>query len=353
MEGKLIKALIAVLLCILFVFGMYFFSPYYSDKQITQVTASLPTKTGITDYVILRGTLVEQERQNIYCSGPAQIDAVYVQVGDAVKKGQPLMEVTTLAAGEQSSDILYDEVYGAIAQASPEQILDGSAGFSDDLAAIVSSAVGGIRIPSNTAPQTEVLYSPIDGVVMQLGGEEGREVSGILPCAVVSDFDQLAVKAQVSEASVSRVQEGMDCVVTVNALTGEKALSGSISSIMPYGQKTSTLVQSGEVKTDVYVDISNADGQLKPGYSAQAKVAVGRKNDALVIPYTCISQDETQHEYVMAVEEGRAVKKYITVGYEMENSVEVLSGVEEDTLLISDPESVRHGERVTARLENS
>ena len=88
-------------------------------------------------------------------------------------------------------------------------------------------------------------------------------------------------------------------------------------------------------------------------YSAQAKVAVGRKNDALVIPYTCISQDETQHEYVMAVEEGRAVKKYNTVGYEMENSVEVLSGVEEDTLLISDPESVRHGERVTARLENS
>ena len=262
--------------------------------------------------------------------------------------------LTALAADEQASDILYNEVYGAVSQADPGRILDGDTGISDDLAAIVSSAVSGIRIPSNKErPESETLYSPIDGVVMQLCGEPGNEISGILPCAVVSDFDQLAVKAQISEASVSRVQEGMDCIVTVDALTGDKALDGHISSIMPYGQKTSTLVQSGEVKTDVFIDVSNSEGQLKPGYSAQARVAVGRKNDALVIPYTCISQDETQHEYVMAVEQGRAVKKYITVGYEMEDSVEILSGIEEDALLISSPETVRHGERVTVKVSGS
>lgn len=318
---------------------------------MSTVSAVFPDTLHITDYVILRGTTAEQQRQNLYADGPARVASVYVQPGAAVRKGQPLMQLIPLAADEQSAGALYEDVQSAVSQITPETALAGEDALSDELAAIVSSAVVGAAQQGRQTPQQPYqLCSPIDGVVMSLNCTDGQEISGILPCAAVSDLTKMAVKAQVSESSLSRIAEGMDCIVTVDALTGETGLTGTIQSILPYGRQTGTLLQSSEIKTDVWISLSNLDGKLRPGYSAQAKVEVDHKDSAIVVPYACIAQDENQQEYVMVVSQGRAVKHIITTGYEVEQGIEVTAGLEKDQLLICNPESVSHGDRVLVQV---
>lgn len=330
---------------------MYWLSPYREDAKVSTVSAVFPDTLNITDYVILRGTTAEQQRQNLYADGPARVSAIYVQPGDAVNKGQPLMLLSPLAADEQSAGALYEDVQSAVSQIAPETALAGEDALSDELAAIVSSAViGAAQQGIQTSQQPYQLCSPIDGVVMSLNCTDGQEISGILPCIAVSDLTQMAVKAQVSENALSRISEGMECMVTVDALTGETALSGTIESILPYGRQTSTLLQSGEVKTDVWIRLSNTDGTLRPGYSAQAKVEIDYKEDAVVVPYSCIAQDDNQQEYVMVVSQGRAIKHIVTTGYEVEEGIEVTGGLEKDQLLICDPETVSHGDRVLVQV---
>lgn len=346
------KSVFASLLCVAIILCMYLVSPYRENTQITTVPAVLPTCMGVTDYVLLRGTTVEQARKNLYADGPAIVDRLYVKPGDKVTRGQPLLRLVPLSSGQQSAGALYEDVQSAVSQISPDSVSAGGDALNDELAAIVSSAVTGLsKTGGQTEPQPYFLYSPIDGVVMKLNCAEGQEISGILPCIAVSDLTQLAIQAQVSESSVSRISEGMECTVTVDALTGEDVLSGRIQSILPYGRQTGTFVQAGEIKTDVLISVSDPEGRLKPGYSAQAKAVVNRKAEALIVPYSCVAQDDKQREYVMIAENGRAIKYYITTGYELEEGIEVASGIHADQLLICNPEMVEHGDRVLIQTE--
>ena len=353
LEGIAIKGFFAALLCVVLIGCMYVVSPYRDSKQVHTVSAVLPVSMEVTDYVILRGTTVEQGRQNLYAGGPAVVTAVFTKPGDHVTKGQPLMTLTPLAAEEPSAGVLHEEVRSAIAQISPDAFTSAESAMNDELAAIVSSAVTGAaqRKKEQTPCQPYTLYSPSDGVVMQVSCTSGQEISGVFPCAAVSDLSKLAVKAQVSESAVSRIAEGMDCTVTVDALSGEDALSGQIQSILPYGRQTGTLVKSGGVKTDVWIRVSDPEHRLLPGYSAQAKVAVSRKAEALIVPYGCIAQDEARQQYVLAVQDGRAIQHYVETGYELEEGIEVTAGLERDQLLVCNPEALEHGDRVLATME--
>ena len=349
------KSVLTVICCAILIACMYWISPYRDASQATTVSAVFPATLNITDYVVLRGTTAEQARQNLYADGPARVSAVYVQPGDTVRKGQPLLLLEPLTAAEQSAGALYDEVQSAVSQINPAAAVTGDDALSDELAAIVSSAVVGVTQQATQvqSQQPYQLCSPIDGVVMSINCTQGQEISGILPCAAVSDLTNLAVKAQATENTIARIAEGMNCIITVDALTGEQGLDGTIESIMPYGRQTGTLVQTGDIKTDVWISLPNEDGTLRPGYSAQAKVVVNQKNGALVVPYDCVSQDDTQQEYVMIVSGGRAIKKYVTTGYELEEGIEVTAGLDADELLIHDPENIEHGDRVLICMEGS
>lgn len=353
MEEIAIKSIFTVLLCAALIVCMYCFSPYRENNQVLSVSAVLPENMTITDYVILRGTTAELSRVNLYSGGAAVVEDIYVHPGDSVSKGQPVLKLSPVRSAADSEGALYREIQQAVSNLDPSAISSGDE-LSGELAAIVSSAVQGLSTDSSgDIQQPYTLTSPIDGTVMTISCSEGQSVSGVLPCVSVSDLGTMQVKAQIAEDSVSKISEGMPCTVTVEALSGSETIDGTIESILPYGRQTGTFMQSGEIKTDVYVTLSNQDHALLPGYSAQVKVAVDKKNNALVVPYSCVAQDETQQEYVMVAQSGRAVKHYITTGYELDEGVEVLSGITADQLVLSHPEQIRHGQQIVASVEES
>ncbi len=75
------------------------------------------------------------------------------------------------------------------------------------------------------------------------------------------------------------------------------------------------------------LSVEGADGALRPGYSATAKIFVDEKPSAVVLPYEAIRQEgESEYVYVIGGD-GRAHRRAVQTGYALSSAVEVESGV--------------------------
>jgi hypothetical protein len=75
-------------------------------------------------------------------------------------------------------------------------------------------------------------------------------------------------------------------------------------------------------------------------------VKTQRKENALLLPYDYVGQDEQNREYVMTIWQGRARKKLIATGLELEELVEIQAGLEPGELALQNPEQFYHGQRI-------
>ena len=218
-------------------------------------------------------------------------------------------------------------VYTALSQETETQALKDLL-----LAGDAEGALSALEAALSAQPAAREAYtvtSPISGTVMALAGL-GESLSGLLPCGQVSDLSALCVEAQAGESVVGQLAPGMDCTVQVPALSS-RVFRGS--------------VDTGEPQVQVALVSSQTD--LRPGYSATVKVITSTEPSALWIPYPAVGQEETGQEYVLTVENGRAVRRAVTLGAEDSELVQVLSGLTAGETVLLTPEEVPEGRCVT------
>jgi hypothetical protein len=102
-----------------------------------------------------------------------------------------------------------------------------------------------------------------------------------------------------------------------------------------------------ETVIDVVLEITNANEKIRPGYTAEALIAVGDEREILLIPYEAIAQDDAG-EYVLALVNNTAVRRDIVTGAELAEGAELLSGLREGDVLIKNPEKYEEGALVKA-----
>ncbi|AGA34153.1 HlyD family secretion protein [Thioalkalivibrio nitratireducens DSM 14787] len=129
--------------------------------------------------------------------------------------------------------------------------------------------------------QRSVVASPIDGVLLSLFAEPGQPVSpaGGQPLfEVAPSLEALELRLEVNEADIGRVASGQSVRFTVEAFPGRE-FPGQVRSVRAGGQR-----QGGITVYDVVVNVDNADRELFPGMSAQARIETGRSGRLPVIP---------------------------------------------------------------------
>ena len=114
------------------------------------------------------------------------------------------------------------------------------------------------------------IYSPIDGIVVNKAIEEGQTVAASFQTPtlfiIAQDLRKMRVFADVDEADVGRVQEGMGADVTVDAFPGE-TFKGKVSQV-----RFSPFAQAGVVTYAALVDVENPDIKLRPGMTATVTI---------------------------------------------------------------------------------
>ena len=331
---RIFKNILLVTITGVLIYIMFCLSPIATDMQTFSISAVPVSMQDISKSITAKGVIQSQNRQSIYVKSACRVLESKVKAGDRVQAGQLLFTVV-YTPREQLPDLeQYLAQYGIPAEV-----------FNQEQVQAVKNAIFSENITEQD-DQPQAFYAAIDGIVTELNIQSDGLATPLLPIAVISDPGAMEVQIQVPESFVYSVRTGQQVNVTGEAFPG-KIYTAKIHQISPVAKQTMAVTGQSNTVVEVFARIVNPDAMLKPGYSANTKIFVQRKENACILPYEAIWQDKENREIVFVVSSGRAYKRLIKTGFELENSVEVLGVSEGEIVIINPSDRIKNGVRVT------
>ena len=230
-----------------------------------------------------------------------EVIAVYVETGDAVKPGQPLVRIdqrtplNALRQAEANIEVAKAQLANAEAQLKRAEDLHKSAAITDQEyeAARLQAAQAKAQLVAaeRTLQDARISYedtdvrAPIAGTVIQRTVALGTVISSAMSnvgggtvLLQMANLDTVQVRALVDETDIGKIQPGMEVTITVDAFPN-RPFRGRVLKIEP--QAT---VQQNVTMFPVLVRIPNDGALLKPGMNAEVEVHVGNRSQVLAIP---------------------------------------------------------------------
>jgi RND family efflux transporter MFP subunit len=176
------------------------------------------------------------------------------------------------------------------------------------------------------------IRAPYAGVVTQRNVVRGDFVqpastSTAKPLLAVARTDIVRVFVDVPEMESPWVEAGRRGYVTVQALP-DRIVEGKVT-------RTSWLLDTNRtLRTEI--DLPNPNGLLRPGMYVTARIVLQERSDVCTLPLAAIVREGKQ-TYCWVVRDGRAARIPITLGLQVENDVEVLSGLTDDPWVVQSP----------------
>jgi len=164
------------------------------------------------------------------------------------------------------------------------------------------------------------LKAPIDGIVIERNQAVGELVDKTSAVYVISDPTDLWVLAEVKERDLAALKVGLDASFTVLAYPDE-TFHGKVVRI---GHKVEDQSRTVEAR----IEVSNADGRLKPGMFADVEIVTTVTKDVLVISDKALQSVEDGQIVFVELGEGKFEKRMVKLGREQHGRVQVLEGVQ-------------------------
>lgn len=329
------KMMTLVLATTILIAGLYWRSPYRARAARPTVVLRSVQSSAVQDTVTLYGKVSEMDRQQYYADGAATVLRCYVQEGQRVAKGDPLVKLKRIQQPEEQA-----AVEAAALQSMLTLLQEGQLEAAQENLQTFS-----LQPKQSRGEEVYTLYSNGNGTVMKLSVAEGETVSRLFSCVEVSDLSKLEILATADESAVGKLRENQSCSIRIPAFS-LSGVAGSVRKIQPYASQVGLLTGKPSAKTTVCISLAQPTAALKPGYSATVRVTTQVRQDVLLAPYICIGQDENDREYAFVIRDQKLHKRYISTGLELEDSVEICSGVVEGELLVQDPDQYIEGTEV-------
>jgi HlyD family secretion protein len=126
------------------------------------------------------------------------------------------------------------------------------------------------------------ITAPVDGVVVSRSVDVGQTVAASLSAPtlflIAQDLTKMQVDTNVSEADVGRVRVDQPATFTVDAYPG-RTFTGTVTQI-----REAPINVQNVITYDAVIGVSNPDLQLFPGMTANVKVLVSQRPNALRVP---------------------------------------------------------------------
>jgi Cu(I)/Ag(I) efflux system membrane fusion protein len=248
------------------------------------------------------------------------IEKLYVKAeGDPVEKGQPLYSLYSpqLVNAQEELLIALKRNNGSLVTAAKDRLkaLQLSAGLIKELE------------QTKKVRQTITFYSPQAGVVDGLKIREGFYVKPGDTLLSIGKLDQVWVEAEVFERDAALIKEGLPVSMTLDYLPGED-WTGVVDYVYPaLNSKTRTL--------RVRLKFGNPDFQLKPNMFAQVSIHANQADSAIIVPKEAVIRTGKQDRVVLALGDGQFKSIEVTIGRVDKDSIEILSGLNEDDVVVT------------------
>ena len=185
--------------------------------------------------------------------------------------------------------------------------------------------------------QTNLAYTsitaPIDGDVVAIVTQEGQTVVAAQQAPVIlklANLDTMTVKAQVSEADVTRIQPGQTAYFTILGDAAERHF-GQLGAIEPAPQDylNGAAKPGGPVFNNTLFNAANAGHHLRIAMTAQVAVVLAEAKNALCVPLSALGKRAADGRYPVRVlgKDGRLATVSVAVGINDRVRIEIIDGL--------------------------
>jgi HlyD family secretion protein len=373
---KKLKLYIAILIAAIAVVLVY---RYYLNNKVKAtplyITAFV-SRGSISHVVTATGTVEPVKQVSVGTQVSGVIKRIYVDFNSAVKKGQLLAEIdkTPLLASlssmqaeleSASSSLVFQESnYKRIKELYEKQAVSKTdyenALYQYSLAKANMAKMTSEVNKATTNLDYAMIYSPIDGVILNRAVDEGQTVAASFNTptlfTIAQDLTKMQVVANVDEADIGKVSEGQAVTFTVDAYPDDN-FKGNVKQVRLLAVTTSNVVTYS-----VVIDAPNPELKLKPGLTASITIITSELNDVITIPSKALRfRPDSSLVHSPAPTGSQAVKQQVPPSdakivwiKKGENiiPVNVITGVSDETktAIIS---GLNEGDEVILSIENS
>lgn len=181
------------------------------------------------------------------------------------------------------------------------------------------------------------LYSPIKGVLLKRGVEEGEIIDKGLQIFAISDIYKVKVVASVPEMELRYVKLGNKADVYISSL--DSTFTGRIVEI-------GTLAEPTTRSFAVKIELNNPDLLIRPGMTAEIQMLSGKSKPAMSVPAEALLRDIDNSSYLFVADtvKQQAFKRKVALGSIIGNNVEITSGLADgEQVVVSGMRSLNNG----------
>ena len=336
----------------------WFFSATGATPVASYITATAERRD-LEQSVLADGTLQAQKLVSVGAQVSGQIKVLHVALGDQVKQGDLLVEIDDLTQQNalKDAEAALDNVQAQLASrratlrnnglvfARQRKVLArglGSQADYDSAEATLIATRADIRALTAQAVQARIavdtarvnlgytrIVAPMAGTIVAIPVEQGQTVNAVqsTPTIVkVARLDTMTVEAQISEADVIRVSTGLPIYFTILGAP-EQRYEARLRAIEPAPDSINDDTSSSTTTAVYYnglFEVSNPEGALRIGMTAQVHLVLATERKALVIPAIALSGDRVQ----VVDGAGKLQWRQVKVGLNNKVDAQILSGLE-------------------------
>jgi RND family efflux transporter MFP subunit len=323
-------------------------------------------------HVTLPATTLGFEAANIYARASGYVLKRYVDIGDHVKAGQLLAEITapeieaqvaqyqnglqqaqaTVRQNEAqraSTDvtsrrisILAKDSWAPQEQADVDRYNYQAQQHATNAAQYNAAAMEQQLKYYNQQKIYQQVAAPFDGVITQRNIDVGSlitaDAAGGTSMFSLQQSDVIRVWVYVPQDSAFGVKPGVEAVIRVPAMPNLR-FDGKVTRI-------ADALQPGTRTLLTEVDVPNPDGALQPGVYCTVELKIPRTAPALIVPASAVIFNQNGMQ-VAVVENGVAHLHKITITTDYGTEVEVSEGIKEgDQVILQPPVNITDGDKV-------
>jgi len=347
----------------MFLFMFFFFG--CGDKTETSVETETPHTNvrfvkvspvkaipprGTVEYV---GVLQAHRKVNVASEIGGTIEKLYFEKGEKVQKAKLLAEVssTSISLEVRRARAALEEAKAALSEAKSsfrriknlhdinavaESEYDYAKRSSDMAGANVEKAGAALAQAEDKLKKSR-LHAPIDGIIAFRDVEDGEVIAPGTTITQVVNLEHLKIKLSVGEKDIHILEKHKHFMFTVEAIP-EETFSCQEFFISPTAD---TATRSFPVE----MIVTKPDLRMADGMTVKVKLPLVNVKKTIKVHSAWLSEENGKIG-LYVVKDGKASFTQVTLGAYYDQRVEILSGLSDQQLVITNPAGLKSGDPV-------
>ncbi|MGA7915797.1 MAG: efflux RND transporter periplasmic adaptor subunit [Candidatus Acidiferrales bacterium] len=328
-----------------------------SPETLNGISVIVAQKTTVPDWLQVVGTVRATQTSQVSSQMMGTIIEIRAQDGDRVRRGQVLATIDDAQPGSAVNQALaaldaareevsaadsmlvlagatlkrYQQLYDK-KSVSPQEFDEVKARYQSAaarraMAQAQQQQANAALVQARTTLGYTQIRAPFAGIVTEKSAQAGALASPGMPIFTIENTQNYRLEIPVDESDIRLIHAREPAAVTIDAL-GDRNLPGRVVQIVPAADPAS---RSFLVKIGLPVD-----GHLRSGLFGRAAFARGARPALLIPRAALVARGQLRGIYVVGTNQ-IAELRYVTLGNNVAEQVEVLSGLQAGEKLVAEP----------------